>query len=101
MSKGTANSGKFFSFWAGTIVSPRKTFEQLQEESVWFGLSFVLLYGLLYVITGIFLIINHLRPVMSPFLLINNESYYFCQELFVLPVCLFGWLILGGVVYLV
>jgi hypothetical protein len=100
MSKGTANTGKFFSFWVGTIISPRKTFKQLQEESIWFGFSSVLLYSLLYVITGIFLVINHLRPTMAPFLPISEESYYFWQLFFTIPVCLFGWVILGGIAYL-
>ena len=95
-----AHAGEFFSFWVGTIISPRKIFEQLQKESAWFGFSSVLLYGLLYVITEIFLVINHLWPTMAPFLPISEESYYFWQLFFTIPVCLFGWLILGGIAYL-
>jgi len=100
VSECTANIGKFSSFWLGTVVSPRRTLKQILQENIWFGIGSVLLYDLLYVITAIFLVINHLRPVMSPFLLINEESYYFWQLFFTVPVCLFGWVILGGVAYL-
>ncbi|MCK4527129.1 YIP1 family protein [candidate division WOR-3 bacterium] len=100
VNKCTTNTGKFSSFWVGTIVSPRKTFKQiLQEESVWFGFVSFLLYGLLYAITEIFLVINHLRPTMPPFLPISEESYYFWQLLFGIPVGLLGWVILGWVAY--
>jgi len=97
MSKITANTGKFISFWVGTIISPRKTFEQLQEKSVWFGFSSALLYGFMYEITAVSLVIYHSKPMIPPILPISEESYYSWQLFFTIPVCLFGWVILGGV----
>lgn len=100
MNKCTTNTRKFFSFWVGTIVSPRKAFKRIsQEESIWLGFASFLLYGLLYVITEVFLVINNLRPTMPPFFPISEESYYFWQLFFGIPVGLLAWVILGWVAY--
>jgi len=92
---------KFFSFWKGTVTKPGKTFELIKKEhSVWFGFSSVFFYGILYVITAVYMYVNSLRPVMAPFLSISAEIYYYWQMFFTLPVCLCGWILLGGTAYL-
>ena len=91
----------FFSFWGSTIVSPQRTFREiLRQDSVCFGFGSLLLYSFLYVITGLFLVINHLQPTVPPLLPINEESYYFWQLFFTFPVSLLGWLVLGCIAYL-
>jgi len=101
--KETKNSGfkRFFGYWGETVASPARTFDRLiKEESIWFGFSSVLVYSILYVITAVFMYLNRLRPVMSPFLSMSEELYYSWQMFFAIPVCLAGWILLGGIAYL-
>lgn len=92
---------KFLSFWRGTVISPQKTFKQLSQEStIWYGFTSFLLYSVLYEITSLFLIINHLEPTIPPVLPIDKQDYYFWQFFFGLIIGPLGWLILGGGAYL-
>ena len=82
----------------GTMVRPAATFRELtQEKPMGQGWAAVLLLGVLYSVVTAIGAAKGVEPVVKPILPISEESYYFWETFFGIPLFvglwfLFSWL---------
>ena len=102
---------KFKGYFWGTIVSPRKTFQRIQdEESISVGLMPVIILGFL---AGITYFVSYLYGAsttmeelyagmfgVEPLIPIPKETYRLWEAFFILPMYLIAWILLSGFAYL-
>lgn len=102
---------KFIGYFWGTIVSPRKTFQRIQDEaSISVGLIPVIILGFLAGITyfvsylyGASITMEELYAGMfgvEPLIPIPKETYRLWESFFILPMYLIAWILLSGSAYL-
>lgn len=97
-------------FW-GAIVSPSKTFQQIQDKkSILVGLTPVIILGFLAGITyfvsylyGVSITMEELYAGMfgvEPLIPIPKETYRLWEAFFILPMYITAWILLSGSAYL-
>jgi len=102
---------KFIGYFWGTIVSPQKSFQQIQDEqSKLVGLTPVIILGFLASITyfvsylyGASVTMEELYAGMfgvEPLIHIPKEAYRLWEASFILPVYIVAWILLSGFAYL-
>ena len=93
----------FWSYFFGTIHSPRSTFTRLLSDSrqLLHGLKSVLLMGILYTLTTAAYAVVGAIPLISPVIGIPAEDYYFRELFFQIPVFVLGWLLASGLALLI
>ena len=92
-----------FSFFAGTIRKPARTFDALMRDRrrLAFGTYALLANAALYTLVYVFLVMGHGRPtVFTPWLAIDPEVYYRWEVFLVAPSMILSWLVAGAVVQL-
>ena len=92
-----------FSFFAGTIRKPTRTFEALVRERrrLAYGTYALLTNAALYTLVYVFLVMGHGRPtVFAPWLAIDPELYYRWEVFLVAPSMILSWLVAGAVTQL-
>ncbi len=92
----------FWSYFFGTIYSPRRTFTRLLSDPRQFshGMKSVLLMGILYTITTIGYAVVGAIPLMPPIIGIPAPDYYFWEIFFQIPVFVLDWLLASGLALL-
>jgi hypothetical protein len=102
---------KFVRYFWGTIVSPRKSFQRIQdEESILVGLTPVIILGFL---AGITYFVSYLYGAsvtmeelyagkfgVEPLISIPKETYRLWEAFFILPMYIVSWILLSGFAYL-
>jgi hypothetical protein len=92
----------FFSYLGGTVVRPRKTFEQLLADPrrLTYGIGALLLIGVLYTLTVAGLALAGATIVVPAWIAIPADRYYYWEIFFGAPVYFAGWILAAGIVQL-
>jgi hypothetical protein len=95
--------GKFWSYLGGTVIRPRRTFNQLLNNSnhLLYGFGAILLIGVLYTLTLIGLAVTNTKIFTPAWIAIPPEKYYFYEIFFAIPVLLLTWILAAGLVQLI
>lgn len=91
----------FLTYYLGTAIHPRRTFELLIAEprQVGYGFRAVAIMAIVYTLVYLFLILGGGQP-FKPWLNIPLEKYYQWNVFFCAPSMFLGWILAAGVVHL-
>jgi hypothetical protein len=93
----------FASYYLGTILRPRRTFDALMTDPrrLTYGALAVALSAVLYSLVYIFLTLGGGAPSsFTPWLAIPKDVYYFYNRFFLAPSIFLGWILAAGVAHL-
>ena len=92
----------FWSYLAGAVIRPRRTFDRLLEDPqrLGHGSAAILFIGLLYTLTVIGLAVVRADIAFPAWVAIPRESYYFWEIFFAIPVYLAAWILAAGMIQL-
>lgn len=93
----------FMNYYIGTLIRPRKTFDQLlkDERRLTYGALAILLNAFLYTLVYVFLTIGGGAPSsFDPWLAVPKEVYYSYNRFWLAPSMLGCWILAAAVAYL-
>jgi len=94
--------GQFWSYLGGAVINPRRTFNLLLTDPklLTYGISAVLLIGVLYTLTIIGLAVVGADISAPAWIAIPAEDYYFWEIFFAMPVYFLAWILATGLAHL-
>ena len=91
---------KFLKYTFGTLISPRKTFNELLQDPDRFnhGTAVTIFVGILYTITVISGYLNGFGAIVKPWIPLSPKDYYYYEIFFCLPLFILLTLVCAAVI---